>query len=163
MFCQRTICALKVWANDPRPFWRLTLVLTALALVMLTACSGFSSGSSTSRTQTTTTTPAPSTPPTPPAPASGKSFTHVEQASGWGQYGQGPPNFVDCSPSPCDGISFLLQQGISNPSWNGAAAEFSLGGTAAYSDALFNKHLIDRKSTRLNSSHEFVSRMPSSA
>ena len=27
----------------------------------------------------------------------------------------------------------------------------------------FNSYLADRKSTRLNSSHEFVSRMPSSA
>lgn len=142
MFCQRTICALKVRATDPRPFWRLTLVLTVLALAPLTACTGFSSGSSTSETQTTTTTSAPFTPPTPVAPASGKSFTHVEQASGWGQYGQRPPNFVDCSPSPCDGISFWMQRGVTNPSWSGAAAEFSLGGTAVFSDALFNNHLI---------------------
>jgi hypothetical protein len=140
MFCQRTIGALKVWANDPQPFRRLTLALTVLSLVMWTACSGFSSGSSTSESQTPTSSP--TTPPPPPTSASGKSFTNLEQASGWGQYGQGPPNFVDCAPSPCDGISFLMQQGITNPSLSGAAAEFSLGGTAVYSDALFNNHLI---------------------
>ena len=142
MFCRRTLCALNVWANAPRLFSPLTLVLTVSSLVMLTACSGFSSGSGTSETQATTTTPAPSTPPTPPASPSGTSFTNVQRASGWGQYGLGPPNFEDCSPSPCDGISFLMQQGIGNPSLSGAAAEFSLGGTALYSDALFNNHLI---------------------
>ena len=37
-----------------------------------------------------------------------------------------------------------------------------IGGTA-YTDRLEDDRSLDRKSTRLNSSHEFVSRMPSSA
>jgi len=70
------------------------------------------------------------------------SFSNLQQSGGWAAYGQGPPDFVDCSPSPCDGISFSMQQGISSPSMSGAAAQFNLGGTAVYSDALFNNHLI---------------------
>ena len=36
----------------------------------------------------------------------GNSFSNLQNSAGWGEYGQGPPDFVDCSPSPCDGISF---------------------------------------------------------
>lgn len=74
--------------------------------------------------------------------STGKSFSNIQRAGGWGQYGQGPPNFVDCSPSPCDGISFWMQQSINNPSKSGAATQFTLGGTTPYSDALWNNHLI---------------------
>ena len=70
------------------------------------------------------------------------SFSNLQNSVGWASYGQGPPDFVDCSPSPCDGITFSMQQGISSPSMSGAAAQFNLGGTAVYTDALFNNHLI---------------------
>ncbi|MCU1300334.1 MAG: hypothetical protein JWQ87_618 [Candidatus Sulfotelmatobacter sp.] len=73
---------------------------------------------------------------------SGKSFSNLQQSSGWGQYGQGPPSFIDCSPSPCDGISFSMVQGVQSPSMSGKASEYDLGGTAIYTDALFNNHLI---------------------
>ena len=72
----------------------------------------------------------------------GNSFSNLQQSSGWESYGQGPPDFVDCSPSPCDGITFSMSQGVSSPSMSGSAAQFNLGGTAAYTDALFNNHLI---------------------
>ncbi|HZO99683.1 MAG TPA: Ig domain-containing protein [Terriglobia bacterium] len=72
----------------------------------------------------------------------GKSFSNLQRAGGWGQFGQGPPNFVDCSPSPCDGITFWMQQGVNNPSKSGSATQFNLGGTAPYSDALWNNHVI---------------------
>ncbi len=72
----------------------------------------------------------------------GKSFSNLQRAGGWGQYGQGPPSFIDCSPSPCDGISFSMVQGVQSPSLSGQAAEFSLGGTAVYTDGLWNNHLV---------------------
>ena len=86
--------------------------------------------------------PPTSAPPTSNPPPSGNSFSNLQSAAGWGQYGQGPPNFVDCSPSPCDGISFSLTQSVSNPSLSGHAAVFWIGGTTPYSDALWNNHLI---------------------
>ena len=72
----------------------------------------------------------------------GKSFSNLQQSAGWSAYGQGPPDFVDCSPSPCDGISFSMAQGVQSPSMSGGSAQFNLGGSAIYSDALFNNHLI---------------------
>jgi putative Ig domain-containing protein len=70
------------------------------------------------------------------------SFSNLQQSGGWADYGQGPPSFVDCSPSPCDGITFSITQNVSSPSMSGAAAQFSLGGSVPYNDALFNNHLI---------------------
>lgn len=72
----------------------------------------------------------------------GTSFANVQRAGGWGQYGQGPPDFVDCSPSPCNGISFWMAQNVSTPSKSGSATEFDLGGSTPYSDGLWNNHLI---------------------
>jgi hypothetical protein len=70
------------------------------------------------------------------------SFYNVQQSGGWAAYGQGPPNFVDCSPSPCDGITFWMAQNVNSPSMDGKASEFNVGGTSDYSDALYNNHLI---------------------
>jgi hypothetical protein len=72
----------------------------------------------------------------------GHSFSNLQHSNGWSPYGQGPPTFIDCSPSPCDGITFSMEQGIATPSRSGAATQFTLGGTAVYTDALFNNHLI---------------------
>jgi hypothetical protein len=72
----------------------------------------------------------------------GHSFSNLQHSNGWSAYGQGPPTFIDCSPSPCDGITFSMDQGIATPSRSGAATQFTLGGTAVYTDALFNNHLI---------------------
>ena len=90
------------------------------------------------------TPPPPSNPPpsNPPSSNNGNSFSNLQSAAGWGQYGQGPPNFVDCSPSPCDGIEFSMTQGVNSPSLSGNATVFWIGGTTSYSDALWNNHLI---------------------
>jgi len=79
---------------------------------------------------------------TTPVTSSANTFSNLQHSGGWAPYGQGPPDFVDCSPSPCNGISFSMSQNISSPSMSGQATQFSLGGTAIYTDALFNNHLI---------------------
>jgi hypothetical protein len=76
------------------------------------------------------------------------SFANLQRAAGWGQYAQAAPDFVDCSPSPCDGITFSMTQGISSPSVSGNASEFSIGTGPAYTDALFNNHLIGALSSQ---------------
>src|ERR1700730_6626111 len=86
-------------------------------------------------------TPSPTTP-TSPVSSGGTSLSNLQHSGGWSQYGQGPPNFVDCSPSPCDGISFSMTQGVQSPSMSGHATIFNVGGSTPYSDALFNNHLI---------------------
>lgn len=90
----------------------------------------------------------PSPAPTTPSTSSGNSFSNVQHSGGWAQYGQGPPNFVDCSPSPCDGISFSMTQGQGSPSLSGDSTVFWLGGTTPYSDALWNNHLIGTNSSQ---------------
>lgn len=58
-----------------------------------------------------------------------------------------------------------MKQGIGNPSMSGSAAKFDVGGTAIYSDALFNNHLIgafssqglpDNDKTLVPSLHNFT-------
>ncbi|MGA9393557.1 MAG: hypothetical protein WBV69_24210 [Candidatus Sulfotelmatobacter sp.] len=76
------------------------------------------------------------------AGSGGNSFSNLQHSGGWSGYGQGPPNFVDCSPSPCDGVSYWMGQGINSPSLSGVASEFAIGGSTPYMDALWNNHLI---------------------
>jgi hypothetical protein len=100
-----------------------------------------------------------SNPPTPTAPASsGTSFSSVQKSGGWNSFGQQYPHYVDCSPSPCEGITFWMGQNISSPSMTGDAAGFSVGGTVPFSDALFNNHLIGPGSSQglPDSSHTLV-------
>jgi hypothetical protein len=113
------------------------LVVVLSSFLWMTACSGIppASGSTSPTTNSTAST-------TSVGSGGAKSFLNLQRSSGWGQYGQGPPNFVDCSPSPCDGIVFAMNQGVKSPSMSGQASEHNVGGTALYSDALFNNHLI---------------------
>ncbi len=92
-------------------------------------------------------------------------FSNLQRSAGWGQYAQAPPNFVDCSPSPCDGISFGMNQGINSPSLSGDSAEYEIGSGTPYTDVLFNNHLIgtsssqglpDTNQTLVPSLHNFV-------
>ena len=98
-------------------------------------------------------------------PSSGKTLSNLQHSGGWQAYGQQGPNYVDCSPSPCNGVTFWMGQGISNPSISGEASGFSVGGTAPYSDALFNNHLIgpgssqglpDTNQALISSLHDFT-------
>jgi len=72
----------------------------------------------------------------------GSSFSSLQASGGWSGYGQVGPNYVDCSPSPCDGITFWMNQGVNSPSMDGKAAEVYVGGSSGYGDTLWNNHLI---------------------
>ncbi len=72
----------------------------------------------------------------------GGSFSELQHSGGWADYGQRAPTFVDCSPSPCDDITFSLTQNIKSPSISGESMETYLSGSEGYGDALFNNHLI---------------------
>jgi hypothetical protein len=77
-----------------------------------------------------------------PVTNGGNTFSNLQQSGGWGAYGQQPPNYDDCSPSPCDGVSYSMTQGVTSPSMSGESTQYSLSGTTVYADALFNNHLI---------------------
>ncbi len=120
-------------------------------LQMTVANAATTAPTTTSPTSAPPTTSAPTSngPTTTSAPqSSGTTFSNLQKVAGWGQFGQGPPNFVDCSPSPCDGISFWMNQGVASPSLSGQATEFNVGGSTPYSDALWNNHLIGPMSTQ---------------
>jgi hypothetical protein len=72
----------------------------------------------------------------------GGSFSALQHSGGWADYGQRAPTFVDCSPSPCDDITFSYTQNIKSPSMSGESMETYLSGSEGYGDALFNNHLI---------------------
>jgi hypothetical protein len=116
-------------------------MLFLLSLAWLVACGTNSAPVGSSQTESNPTGTSTTT-------TGGSSFSNVQRSGGWGQYGQGPPSFVDCSPSPCDGITFSMTQGVNSPSMSGSASQFDLGGTAVYSDALFNNHLIGAYSSQ---------------
>ncbi len=72
----------------------------------------------------------------------GGTFSQIQHAGGWGEAGQRGPNFINCSPSPCDNITFSMAQNVKSPSLSGEASQYSLGGSQGYGDGFWNNHLI---------------------
>jgi hypothetical protein len=82
---------------------------------------------------------------------SGTVLSHLQSSKGWNSWGQGPPNYVDCSPSPCNGFQFSLTPNVSSTSLSGNATAFSLGGasgTAPWGDVLFSLPIIGQETTQ---------------
>ena len=79
---------------------------------------------------------------------SGSSFSNLQHSGGWADYGQRAPTFVDCSPSPCDNITFSMTQNVKSPSMSGEATQMYLAGSEAYGDGLWNNHLIGTDSSQ---------------
>ena len=71
----------------------------------------------------------------------GNTFSNLQHSAGWTGFGQGPPDFIDCSPCGPQ-ITWSMTQGIKSPSLSGMATQFTIGGTGPYWDVLFNNHLI---------------------
>lgn len=74
----------------------------------------------------------------------GKGFSNLQSSGGWRGYAQQPPTYSDCSgckPSG-PGTTWAMYQGVKNPTLSGSASQFNLGGDMAYSDVLWNNHLI---------------------
>lgn len=78
----------------------------------------------------------------------GGTFSELQHSGGWGEAGQRAPNFVNCTPSPCDNITFSMAQNIKNPSLSGEATQYSLGGSQGYGDGFWNNHLIGDQSSQ---------------
>lgn len=88
----------------------------------------------------------------------GGTFSKLQQSGGWAEAGQRAPSFVNCTPSPCDNITFSMKQGVNSPSMSGAATELSLGGSQGYGDGFWNNHLIGDGSSQgmLDKNHTIV-------
>jgi hypothetical protein len=82
---------------------------------------------------------------------SGETLSNLQTSNGWNSWGQGPPNYVDCSPSPCNGFQFSHTPNIASPSLSGKATAFTLGGlsgTSPWGDALFSLPVLGQYSTQ---------------
>jgi hypothetical protein len=81
----------------------------------------------------------------------GTKLSNLQASIGWNSWGQGPPNYIDCSPSPCSGIQFSHTPNVSSPSLSGNATQFTLGGssgTAPWGDVLFSLPVLGQFSTQ---------------
>jgi hypothetical protein len=81
----------------------------------------------------------------------GTRLYNLQASAGWNSWGQGPPSYVDCSPSPCNGFQFSHALNVVSPSLSGNATKFTLGGAsgpAPWGDALFSLPLIGQNSSQ---------------
>ena len=76
--------------------------------------------------------------------SSGKTFWNVHSSGGWNGYAQQPPDYGDCNwctPSG-PGTTWAVYQGNHSTTVSGNSTQYNLGGNIAYSDVLWNNHLI---------------------
>lgn len=74
----------------------------------------------------------------------GQTFWNLQSKGGWRGYAQQPPTYEDCNGCTPSGpeTTWAMYQGVKNPALSGNATQFNIGGTLAYSDVLWNNHLI---------------------
>lgn len=77
----------------------------------------------------------------------GTTIHDIQASGGWKSSGQIAPYYNDCIPY-CPGVTWSMNQNISNPSLSGNAAQVNLGGTTPYSDVLYFNQLIGAYSTQ---------------
>jgi hypothetical protein len=92
--------------------------------------------------------------------SSGKTFWNLQSSGGWSGYAQQPPDYSDCSwctPSG-PGTTWAMYEGNHSITLSGSSTQFNIGGNLAYSDVLWNNHLIGDGSSQglLDSSHTLV-------
>jgi len=74
----------------------------------------------------------------------GSTFKNLHSGAGWTGYGLLPPSYSICNSCKSSGpnVTWSWTTGISSPSLSGNATKTTIGGAEAYSDVLWNNHLI---------------------
>jgi len=83
--------------------------------------------------------------------STGTLLQNLQKSQKWNSWGQGPPDYGDCSPSPCNGFQFSHTANIASPSLSGSSTEFSLGGpngTSPWGDVLFSLPVLGQYSSQ---------------
>ena len=80
---------------------------------------------------------------------SGTQLSQIQGATGWNQWGELPPAYDICSSDPCGGVNWSMQQHLTTNSLSGNMAQFNIGGSTPYSDALFSNPVMGQGSTIL--------------
>ena len=80
----------------------------------------------------------------------GNIIANLQTSPGWTGYALLPPSYGICSGCSPGGpqTTWWSQQGVSSPSLSGSSMQFDIGGQTAYSDALWNNHLIGQFSSQ---------------
>jgi hypothetical protein len=73
-------------------------------------------------------------------------LSSLQNDQGWESWGQLPPAYADCS--PCSGLNWSMDYGITSPSKSGNATQFNTSGTTAYGVVLWVDPVIGAYSTR---------------
>jgi hypothetical protein len=74
----------------------------------------------------------------------GQTFSNLHAQSGWTGYAQQPPTYADCAnclPTG-PGTTWSMVPGIKSPAVSASSTQTNIGGNMAYSDVLWNNHLI---------------------
>jgi len=94
-------------------------------------------------------------------------FSSLQEQQGWTGYGLLAPSYNicnSCSPTGSQ-VSWSMTQNVSSPSMSGHASMMDIGGRTAYSDVLWNNHLIgnfssqglpDNNQTLVPTLHNFI-------
>ena len=77
----------------------------------------------------------------------GSTLYNIQASGGWNSWGEYPPDYNICNPCG-SGVTWSMEQHIQNPSRDGNATQFNIGGNTPYSDALFSNPLIGQGSTQ---------------
>jgi hypothetical protein len=88
----------------------------------------------------------------------GNVFSSIQAGGGWNGYILLPPNYgicANCSPKGPQ-TTWWTRQNVSSPSLSGKAMEFDIGGSTAYSDVLWNVHLVGDGAPNLDKNHQIV-------
>jgi major membrane immunogen (membrane-anchored lipoprotein) len=85
-------------------------------------------------------------------------FSNIQTDAGWNGYILLPPSYGICSSCSPNGPqeTWWTKQNVSSPSLSGKAMEFNIGGSTAYSDVLWNIHLVGDGAPNLDSDHKIV-------
>jgi hypothetical protein len=72
-------------------------------------------------------------------------LANLQTSKGWEDWGQLPPDYVDCA--PCSGLEWSSTPGIQSPSLSGNATKYSTSGTVPYAVVLWVDPVIGTYST----------------
>ena len=78
--------------------------------------------------------------------SSAAKLSNLQANQGWDSWGQLPPAYVDCS--PCSGLNWWTEYGVTSPSKSGNATQFNTNGSTPYGVVLWYNPVMGQFSTQ---------------
>jgi hypothetical protein len=76
----------------------------------------------------------------------GSTLSNIQAGGPWINWGELPPDYNICNPCG-SGVTWSMEQHVSNPSRDGNSSQYNIGGNKPYADALFTDKLLGQGST----------------